>query len=300
VYRVAQIVLLAVVAWYLFTGFDISKIDLSIFSSLGIILTLSSLLVSQIILSLRWMVMSNLSFKISFETITISSALNILLPARLGELSKAFYLKKFYNNNYNKTISIIFMERFFDIIVLFWIMCYWLYNFFSDTFIKNATIFLAIFILITFISLRSKILYHFLKKIPFQFIRVYSQKLYKNINRLLKTPYKALFYTLLVWFFYFVSYILFFMYSANFNISYEEMLELFIFSTIALSIPLAPAGIGTFEGAIVIFLTHHGISKEDAFMSATIYHILIFAVDFLLLYLILIYKKIHYKDLVKR
>ena len=36
----------------------------------------------------------------------VSTALNVLLPAKLGELSKAVYLKKFYNYSYHKAVSI--------------------------------------------------------------------------------------------------------------------------------------------------------------------------------------------------
>ena len=299
-YKIVQILFITVLIWYLFSGFNIKNIDMSLFSYIGVILTFFSLLISQMILSLRWMVMSNLSFGSSFEVITISSALNMILPARLGEISKAYYLKKFYDYNYNKTFSLIFVERFFDIIALFFIMCYWLYNFFSDTQIKNATIFLAFFIVIILVLFNTKKFYYFLKKIPFKFLRVYLQKLYRNIYRLLKSPYEALFFTFLVWFLYFLSYFLFFTFGANFNLSHYKMLELFIFSTIALSVPILPAGIGTFEGAIVFFLTTQGVDKETAFVSAVIYHALIFIVDFLLFFIILLYKDIYFKDLIKR
>ena len=291
--------LLAILA-YLLYGFDISKINFSIFSFKGIILTTISLFFSQVLLAFRWMAMSTLSFKISLETIIVSSMLNIILPARLGEFSKAFYLKKFYDYNYHKTLSIIFIERFFDIIVLLLIMFLWAYLFFSDYNIKVSIIVLSLLIVMTIVFFNSKLILRLLKKIPFQFVRVYSQKIYKNINKLLKTPYTILFYTLIIWLFYLISYIFFFMYSVDFSLNYQDILELFIFSTIALSLPLTPAGIGTFEGAIVLFLTHHGINKENALISATLYHIIIFAVDFAMFYIFLILKNIKFKELVQK
>jgi len=298
--KIIQTAVLILMCLYLFYGINIDKIDFSIFSIWGIFLTFLSILASQVLLAVRWRVMSNLSFSVSFETIIVSSALNMILPARLGELSKAFYLKKFYNYSYHKTISILFIERFFDIVVLFLLMCLWVYNYFSNETVKISIISLSIVILMIVLFFNSKTMLKFLKKIPLQLPRVYAQKIYKNINRLLKTPYFALFYTIVLWFLYLLSNMLFFIYSVDFGLTFSDVLELFIFSTIALSIPLTPAGIGTFEGAIVLFLSHHGVNKEDALISATIYHILIFVVDFALLYLFLLFKNIKFGDLVKK
>ena len=298
--KIFQILIFLAILAYLLYGFDISKIDFSIFKISGIALTTISLFLSQVLLAFRWMSMSNLSFKISLETIIVSSVLNIILPARLGELSKAFYLKKFYGYNYHKTLSIIFIERFFDIIMLLLIMFLWAYLFFIDRNVKISIIILSLLVIFTILFFNSNFILRLLKKIPLQFIRVYSQKIYKNINRLLKTPYMILFYTLIIWLFYLISYILFFIYSVDFRLDFQEILELFIFSTIALSLPLTPAGVGTFEGAIVLFLTHHGISKENALISATLYHIIIFAVDFAMFYIFLIFKNIKFEELVQK
>ena len=111
--KIIQIILLSTIIIYLFYGFNISKIDFSVFSYLGIIITLFTILIGQIVLTLRWMKISTMSFRISLETIIVSSALNMILPAKLGEFSKAIYLKKFYNYNYHKTLSILFIEKFF-------------------------------------------------------------------------------------------------------------------------------------------------------------------------------------------
>ena len=298
--RIIQTTVLIFIGLYLFYGIDIDKIDFSIFSIWGVFLTFLSILISQIVLAVRWMGMSNLSFGISFETIIVSSALNMILPARLGELSKAFYLKKFYSYSYHKTIAIVFIERFFDVIVLFLLMCLWAYSYFSNSIMKTSIASMAFVIVAIILFFNSKKMLKYLKKIPIQLLRIYTQKIYKNINRLLKTPYFTLFNTVILWSIYFSSNVLFFIYGVDFNLTIKDILELFIFSTIALSIPLAPAGIGTFEGVIVFFLNHHGVNKEDALISATIYHILIFVVDFALLYLFLLVKDVQFKDLVKR
>lgn len=298
--KIIHAILLLAVFIYLLYGFDVNKIDISKFSILGIFATSMINFIAQIVLSIRWMKMSSLSFKISFETIVVSSALNMILPARLGELSKAIYLKKFYKYSYHKSLSIIFVERFFDVLVLFLLLCLWAYIYASNDIVKYSIIILSILIIFIILFFNSKKTVYFLKKIPFRFIRIYILKIYKTVNKIFKSPLSLSFYTILLWFMYFLSTALFFTYAIDFHLNLIMILELFLFSTIALAIPLAPGGVGTYEVAVVLFLGSHGVDKEDALMAATVYHILLFVTDFLLFYLLLYIKKIKFKELIKQ
>ncbi len=297
--KIFQITVLSAISIYIFHGFDFSGINFKDFSFFWIFITVFVILISDMMLSLRWAQMSALSFKISLETIIVSSALNMILPARLGELSKALYLKKFYKYNYHKTVSVIFVERFFDAIVLFLLLCLWAYYYFTNDVVKYSIaglLFLIIFIVLLF---KYKKILLLLKKIPFQRLRIYSQKIYKHISYLFTNPSYIFVYTLFVWFSYFMETLFFYKYAVHFGLNLQDIIELFIFSTIALALPLTPAGIGTYEGAVVLLLHHHGVSKEDALVAAMIYHFLLFFVDFVLLYIFLLVKNIKFKELIK-
>jgi len=297
--KIIQITVLSAIVIYIFHGFDFSGINFNEFSFFWIFITVLVLLISDLMLSLRWAQMTALSFKISLETIIVSSALNMILPAKLGELSKAFYLKKFYRYNYHKTVSVIFVERFFDVIVLFLLLCLWAYYYFTNDAIKYSIVGLLIFIIFIVLLFRYKKILFLLKKLPFRHLRVYSQKIYKHINYLFANPSYIFLYTLFVWFSYFLDNVVFYKYAVHFGLSLKDIMELFIFSTIALALPLTPAGVGTYEGAVVLLLNHHGVSKEDALIAAVIYHFLLFFIDFVLLYIFLWVKNIKFKDLVK-
>ncbi len=298
--KIFNTVLLIAIFIYLLYDFDIDKINISKFSIVGIVLSFLVILLSQIVLSIRWMKMSLLSFKVSFETIIVSSALNMILPAKLGEVSKAIYLKKFYNYSYHKTISIMFVERFLDVIIIFLLLCLWAYTYVSNEMAKNSILLLSVLILLTIVFFNTKYALILIKKIPFKFLRIYIQKIYKSVHTLFQKPLSLLFYSLLLWLVYFASTAVFFLYAVDFSLNISMILELFIFSTIALSVPLAPAGIGTYEAAVVLFLTAHNVNAEDALIAATIFHILLFAVDFILLYIFLITKKLSFKELLKK
>ena len=297
--KIIQIIFLSAIVLYIFHGFNFSGIDFKEFSFFWIFITILILLISDIVLSIRWREMSSLSFKISLETIIVSNALNMILPARLGEASKALYLKKFYKYNYHKTISVMFIERFFDIVVLFLLLCLWAYYYFINDVIKYSIAGLLLFVIAAILFFKSKTILILLKKIPFQRLRVYSQKIYKHINYLLTNPWYIFLYTLFVWFIYFLSNVIFYKYALHFGLSFQDIIELFLFSTIALAIVITPAGIGTYEGAVVLFLSHHGVDKENALIAAMIYHFLLFFVDFVLLYIFLWVKDIKFKELIK-
>ena len=298
--KIIQIIVLSAIFIYLFYGLDVNKIDLNEFSFLGIVETLCVMFISQLVLSLRWMKMSDLSFKVSFETIIVSSALNMILPAKLGELSKAFYLKKFYKYNYHKTLSIIFVERFFDAIMLFLLLCVWAYNYASSDIVKSVLLMLSLFIGVIIFFFNTKKTLQLLKKIPLQFLRIYLQKIYKVVHKMFQSPFSLSSYTLALWLIYFFNTYVFFTYAIDLNLNITAILGLFIFSAIGLSLSLAPAGIGTYEAAVVFYLSGYGVSKEDALLAATLYHILLFLVDFLLLYLFLVLKDIKFKELIKQ
>lgn len=297
--KIIQTVVLFAIAVYLFHGFNLTGIDFGEFSFFWVFATVFALLINDVMLSIRWMGMTALSFKISFETIIVSSALNMILPARLGELSKALYLKKFYKYNYHKTMSVMFVERFFDIVILFLLLCFWAYFYFTNDAVKYSIIGLLVFIAAIVLLFKSKKILPLLKQIPLQRLRIYSQKIYKHINYLFVNSGYIFLYTFLVWFSYFLTNVIFYKYAVHFGLGLKDIMELFIFSTIALAVPLTPAGIGTYEGAVVLFLIHHGVDKENALIAAMIYHLLLFVVDFVLLYIFLLVKNIKFKELVK-
>jgi len=286
--KIFKSVLLLLILGYIFYGFNLDKLDFSKINIFYAFLTMLILFFGQLILSVRFMKILDLEFKPAYETIVISNALDTLLPARIGELIKPVYLKKFYNYSYDKGVSALFIERFSDVIMLFFIVIIWAYFYFNDPLIQKTMLILGGFIFIVLLFFNSKFILNLLNRFTF------ISQTYKNINLLLKKFHIILFWSVVLWLIYLVSYETFF---SQLNLNLTQLIELFIFSTIALSIPLAPAGAGTFEGAIVFYLSHYGISKEEALLFATIYHILIVVVDLLMFYTLLFTKNLTLKEL---
>jgi len=273
-----KIILLIAIFGYIFYDFNFSNLDFSKLSIVNIIETILILFIGQLILGVRFMKIIDLPFKNAYETIVISNALNMFLPARMGEIIKAVYLNKFYNYQYNKGLSAVFVERFFDVVMLLFVVLIWGYFYFTNETIKNSIIILTLSVLFIVLFFNSKFVLRFIPK--------FLLKFYLNINKSFKQSHILIFWSFSLWVCYLFSYWSFFDF-----LTFSQILELFIFSTIALSIPLAPAGIGTFEGIIVFYLGNYGINKEDAFLFASLYHFLIFIVDFMMFYLLLLSDK---------
>ncbi|NPA45247.1 MAG: flippase-like domain-containing protein [Chlorobi bacterium] len=286
--KIIKAILLLGIVVYLFYGFDFSKINLDVISLKSLIASFFILFLAQVILSIRFMYIIDSKFVPSLETIVVSNALNMILPARLGEVAKALYLKKFYQYDYNIAIAAVFIERFFDVIMLFFIILYWGYFYTGNEYIKNASLWLFIFILATFLLFNSKKILLLIEKIPFAI----AKEIYLSISLMLKKTHILLFWSIVLWLAYLLSYFTFFE-----SLNLKQIVELFIVSSVAMMIPLAPAGLGTFEGVVVFYLSKYGISKEDALLLASTYHFLLFLVDMVMFFIFLAVKKISFEEL---
>jgi len=298
--RFIQLAIIVIAFIYLFYNFDVSKINWSMFNVYGLILTFFLVLLGQIILSVRWQKIANISFISSFEATIVSSFLNMVLPAKLGEVAKVAYLKKFYKLPINKITAALFVERFFDIIVLTIIMLIFFYFYFENEVLKNSIVVLIVSILLTTIFLKISLLEKILKKIPIKFFRVYTQKIYRNINKILKNPFDIVLWSIFLWISYFLSNLLFFMNGVEFNLNINQIIEIFLFSSVVLSVSITPGGIATYEAAMVFILNKYGIDKENAFVAAFTYHFILYEVDFFLFGIFLFIKDIKFKELMSK
>ena len=65
---------------------------------------------------------SELSFSISLQSIAIAYFFNSILPARLGEIIRVFFLAKNTSISKASIMSYIFLEKIFDVIFIFFIL----------------------------------------------------------------------------------------------------------------------------------------------------------------------------------
>ena len=196
---------------------------------------------------------------------------NNILPLRLGELLKAYFLEKKTKIPKFKIIGTIVFERVLDLlglIILFVILFnFSIFNIFPYQYVKIIfliLIFTTFLIILSFNINRIKSLRF--KKKYFLFLNDIIDG-FSSINR--KNFLFSVVYTLLIW----ISYIIvvyLVQESMSLNLSFIQCIIILLISSIALMVPSLPGNIGTFEGSIVYTLLLFGI--EDGFGFAFILH----------------------------
>ncbi len=291
---------------YLLLGVQYDELLYSLqgYSLFGLFLTALLMLLSYFAMALRWQLMANGSctYQASLEATILGSFLNMMLPAKTGELSKIAYLKAAYSLDLNLGVAILFAERFADIVVLSMLLV--LTSVFildSDNLITASIVFLLLSTAVLLL-VKSSYLHPFIEKIPIQGMRdfvINALQATQNILTLgLATKYISS--TAFLWFFYLAIHCSFFAVATDFELNFLQIVTVFVLSTVALSIPLTPGGIGTFHASIVFATSWYGIDKNAALTAAIALHGLIFLMDTLLFSTLILARGINWKSALKR
>ncbi|SMC10035.1 lysylphosphatidylglycerol synthase transmembrane domain-containing protein [Nitratiruptor tergarcus] len=254
--------------WYLFFT------SLQHLNIIGIILTFLTVFFSDIIISYRWYYLGlfRYSFLTSLEANMLAFFLNIFAPAKLGDLSKIYYLHKKESAKIKDVTAMFLIERFFDVIILGFLILFSTLFIYPEPKAYILVIFIAFITLIFFyLLLQPKRFYRLLQIIPWRKLRLSLYQIYKSLQSFMNIK-KIVILTLLslaVWGGYYLNNFVFFTLATDFHLTFSQI---FIASTLAFAvsaIPITPGGIGTFQAAFVLVLGWYGIPKESA-LSASI------------------------------
>ena len=120
--KLIKYAIIIAIFYYMFKEINYTKLIDAVteYSIIWFLIAMFTVILSDFCLAIRWryLTQNKCTLLASFEAIVISGFLNFLLPAKLGELSKIIYLKKLYNFKMNNTLSILILERLFDVFML--------------------------------------------------------------------------------------------------------------------------------------------------------------------------------------
>ncbi len=235
-----------------------------------------------------------------FNIVCVHNMVNNILPARTGELSYIYLLKKLHNKKTGEGISTLLVARVFDFIIisfLFFISALMIRDL-SDIVSKIiwAIVGLLMFVLLLFLALVFydetfiDIIRRFANRIGalrFSLVRYLLRKGAETVQSFKLIKSKKLFgyvfvTSMIIWCFqYSMLYIL--TNAMNINLSFFEVLfgSTFAFFTTVLPIQ-GIGGFGTIEGGWTVGFIAVGLTKEAAISSGFAYHIIIW-IYFLLL-----------------
>tara|TARA_B100001559_G_scaffold68980_1_gene56178 strand:+ start:1793 stop:2779 length:987 start_codon:yes stop_codon:yes gene_type:complete len=277
--------------YYAFKGIDFIQLW-KIINQLDLFygaLSLTILVSSNIVRALRWQILvypiERFTLKSAFSSIMIGYFGNSVLPFRMGELLRAYVLAEKSSLNVPTAFGTIVTERILDfvglsLLILLTILVYpadWISQ---KLIITVVVLSLAAFVFVfCFKEIKEFFLFD-LKKIRF-FHKPVLLKIIEIFERLINGAVAIrstnnvmliFFYTILIWLMYaFSTY--YALLSTGIFIKWYEVCVLMISTTLAISVPAAPAYVGTYHATVVYVLTTFFlINQLEAQASAIIIH----------------------------
>lgn len=245
------------------------------------------------------------------------SALNILLPARAGDIFRSYYTGDKYNIDKVKILGTVLFERILDVIVIFSLLIFGIMFYHRNPLAEKLCLFAGILFIVALII--SIIMYKKNKADTFcKFIinktssfpfSSFIEKGVSSINRICnsffdgfevidspKNIFMALIFSIGIWFFECCCY-----YSIilSFGCHIHWSVTIFIISFIALAcmIPSTSIFIGPYQLAIISAFAIYNVPKEPALAMSIVEQTVVTLFTSLVAFIFLVKKNISYKEL---
>lgn len=217
----------------------------------------------------------------SFLAYNLGNSLNIIIPAKVGDVARSYYLKKSYNHDYSKTLPATFLDRFFDVLgVYIVILVSGIYvvsgismpRWFSNLILVGILCLIAAFIAIGFITARQDII----NKIRYEKLKNFMDSVIKVLEGSVKNRNKfvlLLACSILIWT---CDGLFTFMIFLSMKQVVNPFIAIFASMTATLTkiFPITPGGIGVFEGAMVVIFSSFNFDKQIIGVLSTLTHFL--------------------------
>ncbi|MEO5372459.1 MAG: flippase-like domain-containing protein [Magnetococcus sp. DMHC-1] len=239
------------------------------------LVVLATLLVPT--LRLMFLTRHRIKFPLSMQAVVLCLGLNNIFPAKLGELAKVSFLRQKADIPMSHGLGIVFWERFFDLnaVLLFGVITAYLLD--KSLLLVPLTMVVGIFwvflVLNNYFPNISRLL---LRLIPLPTLKNFVAAILDHLQE--RFEWKFLWvlgwYTLLAWMAYSVMVFIFLLWIAGLNLTVAQVAAVFVMSSIGVSLPSSPGGLGVYEAAIVLSLGWFGVAKETALVVGLAMHLL--------------------------
>jgi len=268
---------------------------------IGIFVSTFLVVISDILISYRWKFISNKScnFKASFEATVLSGLLNFALPAKLGEIAKVIFLNREHRLKISDGTQMLIYERSLDVLLLTVLAFFLVLNFANFSSIKYYILLLFGLFLFLILIVKGNFLDQFLKKIlPISYYDYFLEvKLGLNNQLKFKNILVSFLITIIIWISFFFTTYFFLVYSVNIDLSFHQILSVFIISSIAMSIPISPGGSGVFQAGVVYALSIFNIEHNIALVAGIFLHLVLLLPSIILAVIVLLRLKLNISSL---
>ncbi|MBI4043508.1 MAG: flippase-like domain-containing protein [Candidatus Diapherotrites archaeon] len=227
---------------------------------------------------------ARIGLKDSIRLTFIANTVNILVPAKLGELARAFGVKKKYGIPLSKGLSSLFVDRLADLIavVLVAFLGFWLaaeaiaIPLWVEQLVIASLALALIAALGFFVFLKTNWIERALVKIPF--LREKKERVHEVLGAMkgtfgTRSSIGILFISLAMWVLDSASSQAILL-SANYQASWGLVAFAVMCGALTKIVPLTPGGIGIYEGTIALILSLGGVPFSVALSVAVVEHAL--------------------------
>tara|TARA_B110000438_G_scaffold65749_1_gene66271 strand:- start:1693 stop:2676 length:984 start_codon:yes stop_codon:yes gene_type:complete len=305
--------------YYAFNKVDVSQLwfYLKTANIFYIVLSILLIIFSVAIRAERWQLLLEPFQKISFRPLFSSTMIgyfgNAVMPFRFGELLRAYSISTTRKIDVSAAFGTILLERLLDMLGLVFTMFIfsWFYPFEHGG--KNAMIIvgvssISLFCFILWLGIKQSGFFLNVKKLSFlkatliQRLLTIMNKIVDGITSIKDTKHigQIIIHTIFIWVVYFFatySVIL----ATNISINWVGVGVILVSTSLALAIPAAPGGIGTYHAAAIYILTSYFfIDRVESQAFAVILHAVGFLPLMLIGFIFFIKSSLHFKDVSKQ
>lgn len=214
---------------------------------------------------------------VGLKAFLLSMAVNNVAPAKLGELAKAFYLRRECGYTLSQSISLVFWERFFDLNAILAMGLVVAFHFkLKMAFFPLAIGVTSIWACLYFVRMWPQKAERLIALIPFERLRGFIIDVKLQLVHGVSLRYLIFlgFYTALVWLLYAIPTFLTLYWVVGLKLTMGQALAVFILSALGMAMPSSPGAVGVFEAAIIFGLGLFKVDKELALAIGLLIHMM--------------------------
>jgi len=214
-----------------------------------------------------------------FKAFLMSMAVNNIVPAKLGELAKAFYLRRECRFSLSRSITMVFWERFFDLNAILAMGLVVAFHFkLKMAFVPLAAAVGGIWAALWVVWAYPDFVGRLIVKMPSNRLAEFLAELKLQVLHGVTPGFILLLglYTAICWLLYAGSTFLVLLWVAGLPLSWGHAAAVFVISSLGMAMPSSPGALGVFEAAVVFSLGLFGVDQTQSLAAGLVLHMVQF------------------------
>jgi len=227
----------------------------------------------------KFLTENSVSFILSLKASIFCLGVNNMLPAKIGEVAKAFYLRRQSSLSLGQGLGLVFWERFADL------NCLLAMGVVSALSMKSSLALVPLVVVVGGLWVFVLMFRFFpasarlaLKLVPTERLRLLcSEVIHQLQSRMRPGFFLGLSgWTIVVWLGNLSVSLLVLLWVGALPLHFPQALSVFVFVTLGFAMPSSPGGLGVVEAAFVLSLGWFGVSKAEALALALVFRFISF------------------------